>query len=153
MVLGLDRDASALAEAFSQDGYAASTTAQGLGIQLCQHHCPVQHVAAEFPQLCDAETAALGRLLDVHVDEDHNRSVFTLVGTESELADALVAGVRVAAGGQVVGHAGGRVDGVPAAEAGDGVAALDPAEPGQGGHGVGVRGGAGGAGQAGPAHL
>jgi len=38
-----------------------------VGIQLCQHHCPVQHVAAEFPQLCDAETAALGRLLDVHV--------------------------------------------------------------------------------------
>jgi predicted ArsR family transcriptional regulator len=24
-------------------------------------------VATEFPQLCDAETAALGRLLDVHV--------------------------------------------------------------------------------------
>ena len=40
---------------------------------------------------------AHGRLLDVHADEDHNRSVFTLVGTEGELADALVAGVRVAA--------------------------------------------------------
>ncbi len=39
----------------------------GLGVQLCQHHCPVREVAAEFPQLCDAETAALGRLLDVHV--------------------------------------------------------------------------------------
>jgi glutamate formiminotransferase/glutamate formiminotransferase/formiminotetrahydrofolate cyclodeaminase len=37
------------------------------------------------------------RLLDVHADEDHNRSVFTLVGTESELADALIAGIRVAA--------------------------------------------------------
>ncbi len=61
-----DRPA-ALAKALSEDGYAASTTEQGLGIQLCQHHCPVQHVAAEFPQLCDAETAALGRLLDVHV--------------------------------------------------------------------------------------
>lgn len=61
-----DRPA-ALATALSEDGYAASVTEQGLGIQLCQHHCPVQHVAAEFPQLCDAETAALGRLLDVHV--------------------------------------------------------------------------------------
>jgi predicted ArsR family transcriptional regulator len=61
-----DRPA-ALAAALSKDGYAASTGAQGLGIQLCQHHCPVQHVAAEFPQLCDAETAAIGRLLDVHV--------------------------------------------------------------------------------------
>jgi glutamate formiminotransferase len=51
-----------------------------------------------------ATIAALGealgmhaRLLDVHADEDHNRSVFTLVGSEAELADALVAGVRVAA--------------------------------------------------------
>ena len=56
-----------LAAALSEDGYAASVTEQGLGVQLCQHHCPVQHVAAEFPQLCDAETAALGRVLDVHV--------------------------------------------------------------------------------------
>ena len=58
---------AALAEALTADGYAASTSEQGLGVQLCQHHCPVRHVAAQFPQLCDAETAALGRLLDVHV--------------------------------------------------------------------------------------
>jgi predicted ArsR family transcriptional regulator len=58
---------AALASALSADGYAATTTEHGTGVQLCQHHCPVQHVAAEFPQLCDAETAALGRLLDVHV--------------------------------------------------------------------------------------
>ena len=56
-----------LAEALSADGYAATTSEQGTGVQLCQHHCPVQHVAAEFPQLCDAETAAISRLLDVHV--------------------------------------------------------------------------------------
>ena len=61
-----DRPA-ALAEALSADGYAATTHEQGTGIQLCQHHCPVQHAATEFPQLCDAETAALGRLLGVHV--------------------------------------------------------------------------------------
>jgi glutamate formiminotransferase len=36
------------------------------------------------------------RLLDVHSDSDHNRSVFTLVGEERELADALVAAVTVA---------------------------------------------------------
>jgi glutamate formiminotransferase len=36
------------------------------------------------------------RLLDVHSDPDHNRSVFTLVGEEEELADALVAGVACA---------------------------------------------------------
>lgn len=47
----------------------------------------------------DAIGAALGRharLLDVHADEDHNRSVFTLVGTDDELAEALVEGIRVA---------------------------------------------------------
>jgi glutamate formiminotransferase/glutamate formiminotransferase/formiminotetrahydrofolate cyclodeaminase len=32
----------------------------------------------------------------VHSDADHNRSVYTLVGTEEELCDALVAGVEVA---------------------------------------------------------
>jgi predicted ArsR family transcriptional regulator len=63
---GVDSPA-ALAERLSEHGYAASVTDQGVGIQLCQHHCPVQHVAVEFPQLCDAETAALGRVLDVHV--------------------------------------------------------------------------------------
>jgi glutamate formiminotransferase / 5-formyltetrahydrofolate cyclo-ligase len=47
----------------------------------------------------DAIGAALAehaRLLDVHSDPDHNRSVFTLVGSEAELVDALVAGVSVA---------------------------------------------------------
>ena len=44
----------------------------------------------------DALAAALGehaRLLDIHADADHNRSVFTLVGSEEELAAALLAGV------------------------------------------------------------
>jgi glutamate formiminotransferase/glutamate formiminotransferase/formiminotetrahydrofolate cyclodeaminase len=40
--------------------------------------------------------SARARLLDVHADADHNRSVFTLVGSEDELSDALAAGVRVA---------------------------------------------------------
>jgi glutamate formiminotransferase len=47
----------------------------------------------------DSIGAALSRharLLDVHADPDHNRSVFTLVGHETQLADALVEGVRVA---------------------------------------------------------
>ena len=47
----------------------------------------------------DAIGAALGahaELLDVHADEDHNRSVFTLVGEEKQLEDALVAGVATA---------------------------------------------------------
>jgi predicted ArsR family transcriptional regulator len=65
----------ALADALSADGYAAAAgpaPAIGLadnrgftdnGAQICQHHCPVAHVAAEFPQLCEAETEAFGRLL------------------------------------------------------------------------------------------
>ena len=67
----------ALAEALSADGYAASATSapalaagageQSSGEQLCQHHCPVAHVAAEFPQLCEAETEAFGRLLGTPV--------------------------------------------------------------------------------------
>jgi glutamate formiminotransferase / 5-formyltetrahydrofolate cyclo-ligase len=36
------------------------------------------------------------RVLDVHADPDHNRSVFTLVGSEPELIDALLAAVAVA---------------------------------------------------------
>jgi len=43
-----------------------------------------------------AALSARARLLDVHADADHNRSVFTLVGDESELEDALVAAVTVA---------------------------------------------------------
>src|ERR1700728_1068069 len=57
----------ALAEALSADGYAASTGPAPSGEQLCQHHCPVAHVAAEFPQLCEAETEAFGRLLGTPV--------------------------------------------------------------------------------------
>jgi glutamate formiminotransferase len=36
------------------------------------------------------------RLLDVHSDVDHNRSVFTIVGEEQELVDALLAGIACA---------------------------------------------------------
>ncbi len=40
--------------------------------------------------------AAHARLLDVHADADHHRSVFTLVGSEGELVSALLAGIAVA---------------------------------------------------------
>ncbi len=84
----------ALAHALSADGFAATTRPIGmprapqgvdtdgtpdapdaaaapreqlLGVQLCQGHCPMHSVAAEFPQLCEAETATFARLLGVHV--------------------------------------------------------------------------------------
>jgi glutamate formiminotransferase len=47
----------------------------------------------------DAIGVALGaraRLLDIHTDPDHNRSVFTLVGSEAELVDSLLGGIEVA---------------------------------------------------------
>src|SRR5256885_4631637 len=40
--------------------------------------------------------SAHARLLDVHSDEDHNRSVYTLVGGEEELVAALLAGIASA---------------------------------------------------------
>ncbi len=59
--------AQALAGALSDDGYVASTLPSALGEQLCQHHCPVAHVAERFPQLCEVETEAFSRILGVHV--------------------------------------------------------------------------------------
>jgi predicted ArsR family transcriptional regulator len=56
-----------LAEFLSEEGYAANTHAHGIGIELCQHHCPIAHVAAEFPQLCEEETAAFSKILGTHV--------------------------------------------------------------------------------------
>jgi len=59
--------AEVLAGALSEDGYAASVLGAPIGDQLCQHHCPVAHVAAEFPELCEAETEVFARLLGRHV--------------------------------------------------------------------------------------
>ena len=60
--------AEALARVFTQNGYAASVRELPVvGEQLCQQHCPVSHVAHEFPQLCEAETEAISRVLGSHV--------------------------------------------------------------------------------------
>jgi glutamate formiminotransferase len=40
--------------------------------------------------------AERAELLDIHTDADHNRTVFTLVGDERELVEALLAGIAVA---------------------------------------------------------
>jgi len=56
-----------LAAALSADGYAATVHETPHGTQICQHHCPVAGVAARFPQLCEAETAAFEALLGQHV--------------------------------------------------------------------------------------
>jgi predicted ArsR family transcriptional regulator len=64
--------AIALAEALTRDGFAATirpapSSGAPNGVQLCQGHCPVQGVAREFPELCEAETDAFSRLLGVRV--------------------------------------------------------------------------------------
>ncbi|MBF6470306.1 MULTISPECIES: helix-turn-helix transcriptional regulator [Nocardia] len=59
--------AEEIAEAFTDAGFAATTRKVGAGVQICQHHCPVAHVAEEFPQLCAAELEAFRELLGTHV--------------------------------------------------------------------------------------
>jgi len=65
--------AQALAQVLTDEGYAAAVRTlpfvdgQVVGEQLCQQHCPVSHVAHEFPQLCEAETEAISRVLGRHV--------------------------------------------------------------------------------------
>jgi predicted ArsR family transcriptional regulator len=62
---------AALARVLAARGYAAQIREVGSGrhrgVQLCQHHCPVAHVASAFPELCEAETRAFADLLGTHV--------------------------------------------------------------------------------------
>lgn len=62
--------ADQVADALSKAGYVTTTTRVGgplRGIEICQHHCPVSHVAAEFPELCEAEQQAMSEVLGTHV--------------------------------------------------------------------------------------
>ena len=66
----VEEAADQVADALSQAGYATTTTRVGgplQGIQICQHHCPVSHVAEEFPELCEAEQQAISEVLGTHV--------------------------------------------------------------------------------------
>ncbi len=78
VLAGADRAerAARLAGALTAEGYAATTRGAGAhdgldarvtGEQLCQHHCPVADVAAEFPALCEAEAEVFAELLGTHV--------------------------------------------------------------------------------------
>ena len=59
--------ANVLARLLTDEGYVASAEPAPGGAQVCQHHCPVAHVAEQFPQLCEAETEAFARVLGTHV--------------------------------------------------------------------------------------
>ncbi|MFY9917735.1 MAG: transcriptional regulator, partial [Mycobacterium sp.] len=59
-----------VAAALTKAGYAATATRVSgplHGIELCQHHCPVSHVAEEFPELCETEREAFAEVLGTHV--------------------------------------------------------------------------------------
>ncbi|MBW4094114.1 MAG: MarR family transcriptional regulator [Acidobacteria bacterium] len=64
--------AKALADALTSEGFVGSSNSV-LGNtplaaeQLCQGHCPIQDLAAEFGEFCDAETEMFARLLGVDV--------------------------------------------------------------------------------------
>lgn len=64
-----DRVAAALTRAGYVTTVTSVTPAPGPihGIQLCQHHCPVSHVAEEFPELCETEREAFAEILGTHV--------------------------------------------------------------------------------------
>lgn len=67
---GVEAAADQIAEALSAAGYATTTARVGGpvgGVQICQHHCPVSHVAEEFPELCEAEQQAMAEVLGTHV--------------------------------------------------------------------------------------
>jgi predicted ArsR family transcriptional regulator len=63
----MEAKANEIAGAFTSNGFAASIREVGSGVQICQHHCPVSHVAEEFPELCEAELEAFRELLGTHV--------------------------------------------------------------------------------------
>ncbi|WP_439127293.1 helix-turn-helix transcriptional regulator [Rhodococcus indonesiensis] len=63
----IEDTAEDIAAAFTDAGFAASTRRVGTGVQICQHHCPVSHVAEQFPELCEAELEAFTRILGTHV--------------------------------------------------------------------------------------
>ena len=63
----LTEKSKALAKLLTAEGFAATAHKKSIGEEVCQHHCPIAHVAAEFPELCEAETAAFSAILGTHV--------------------------------------------------------------------------------------
>ena len=66
----VESTADRVADALTKAGYVTTTAqahGQVEGIQICQHHCPVSHVAEEFPELCETERDAFAEILGTHV--------------------------------------------------------------------------------------
>jgi len=56
-----------LSQFLTSQGYAASIKSTAIGVELCQHHCPIAHVASQFSELCERETEAFSQILGSHV--------------------------------------------------------------------------------------
>lgn len=63
----VDEKARRIAGALTARGYAATVDHACGGVQICRHHCPVQDVAHEFPELCTAEHRVVAELLGRHI--------------------------------------------------------------------------------------
>ncbi|GAB3943874.1 helix-turn-helix transcriptional regulator [Corynebacterium tapiri] len=63
----IEKTTAQIAEALDEHGYAVTVTRAGNGIQICQHHCPVASVAAEHPELCQAEHEVIASKLGLHI--------------------------------------------------------------------------------------
>lgn len=58
-----------LAQEMSDHGFSASVRPSPFpnAEQLCQHNCPISHVASVYPEFCEVETELIGKTLNVHV--------------------------------------------------------------------------------------
>lgn len=75
-----------LAEVLDHEGYAASVgNTDGPVVQLSFHRCPIESVAKEFPEICEAEMCAIGETLGAHVTR------IATIATGAEICTAIVA--------------------------------------------------------------
>jgi predicted ArsR family transcriptional regulator len=95
----LDKKVFALKEQLSREGYLASVQDEMGPTQtllLCQHHCPIGHVATEHPEFCEAETAMFSNLLGVSVTR------LSTMATGGEVCTSLIS--KTASKAQKIAH-------------------------------------------------
>jgi predicted ArsR family transcriptional regulator len=56
-----------LSHFLNEEGYATTIKSTAIGVELCQHHCPIAHVASQFGELCETETEIFSHILGSHV--------------------------------------------------------------------------------------
>ncbi|MFT4186270.1 MAG: ArsR family transcriptional regulator [Micrococcaceae bacterium] len=67
----IEQRAKILDEVLTELDFASSVSFRNIGghqaLQLCQAHCPIQGLAAEFPEFCVTETNVFSEILEVDV--------------------------------------------------------------------------------------